>query len=154
MTYERRGHRMGTSDGGFATLRDLHRWCSRAPEGTRLDARELAGILADIAPEERPDPSEAEPVKPAEPTWRERLWTVPAETRLGTVELAEGLGRPRSWIYSRTQADAEDPLPHRKLEGALVFTAGEVRAWLRDHEETVVGWRSEPTAEERRLHAL
>src|ERR1041385_5137634 len=32
-------------------------------------------------------------------TWRERLWTCPGDTRLGVRELAEALGRPRSWVY-------------------------------------------------------
>jgi predicted DNA-binding transcriptional regulator AlpA len=70
-------------------------------------------------------------------TWRERLWTVPPMTRLGTLELCEALGRPRSWIYARTQSDAVDPLPHRKLDGALVFVAEEIRGWICQREEVV-----------------
>ena len=84
-----------------------------------------------------PAPVEAE-------SWRERLWTVPAETRLGLEELREALDRSASWIYHRTAAKAEHRLPHRKLDSVLVFTAGEVRAWLRDREEVVCAGPMEP----------
>jgi hypothetical protein len=68
-------------------------------------------------------------------TWRERLWTVPAETRLGTREAAEAIGRPVSWVYRRTGEHCPNaPLPHRRLDGELVFLAGELRAWLEEHE--------------------
>lgn len=32
-------------------------------------------------------------------TWRERLWEVPADCRLNMADLAEALGRPRSYVY-------------------------------------------------------
>lgn len=86
----------------------------------------------------------------SQPTWRERIWTCPAETRLHTEELSEGLGKPKQWIYRRTQSDADEPLPHRKLDGSLVFRAGEIRAWIRDHEEVMVAGRSDPSKKERR----
>lgn len=70
-------------------------------------------------------------------TWREKLWTVPAECRIGVPELSEALGRPRSFVYARTGPKAESLIPHRRLDGSLVFTCGEVRAWLRDSEEVV-----------------
>lgn len=73
----------------------------------------------------------------AEQTWRERLWTVPADTRLGVVEVAEALGRPKSYVYARTGESAEDPLPCRKLDGTLVFLAGELREWIQEREEVV-----------------
>ena len=81
-------------------------------------------------------------------TWRERLWIAPAETRIGTSELAEAFGRPRTWVYARTQAGAKDPLPHRKLDGTLVFTVGEVRAWVREREEVLVAGQMESTQAE------
>ena len=34
-----------------------------------------------------------------------------------------------SFVYAWTQRQADSPIPNRKLEGTLVFTAGEVRAW-------------------------
>lgn len=82
-------------------------------------------------------------------TWREKLWVAPAETRIGTIELVEALGRPKSWIYARTQAGAEDPLPHRKLDGTLTFTVGEIRAWIRDREEVFVGSQMHSTEVEK-----
>ena len=80
-----------------------------------------------------PVPDEAAPAACA---WPSRLWTVPAETRLGVRELAEAVGRPRSWVYRHT-APAGDlaPIPHRRLDGLLSFVAGEVRDWLRANEE-------------------
>lgn len=68
--------------------------------------------------------------------WAERLWTAPAETRLGVRELAEAVGRPRSWVYRHTAPSGDlAPIPHRRLDGLLVFLAGEVRDWLRANEE-------------------
>jgi predicted DNA-binding transcriptional regulator AlpA len=87
-------------------------------------------------------------------SWRERLWTVPAETRLGVHELTQALGRPKSWIYRRTSAKADGRLPHRKLGGELLFTAGEIRAWLREHEEVIEAGPMESAAAERRLKAM
>ena len=52
----------------------------------------------------------------------------PAEARLGVPEVAEALTRPWSFVYVRAGEKAKAPIPHRKLEGILVFTAGELRA--------------------------
>lgn len=135
----------------FETLSDLQRWCSEAPAGTRLDASELAAVLEDVADAEPVERREPEPAEPAESTWRTKLWTCPAETRLGLKELAEALDVSDGWIYSRTKQDAEPRLPHGKMGGSLVFRAGEIRAWLRDHEEDVVAYRMEPAAGELRV---
>ena len=81
-------------------------------------------------------------------TWREKLWIAPAETRIGTTELAEAFGRPKSWVYAHTEAGAENPVPHRKLDGVLVFTVGEVRAWVRESEEVLVAGPMESTQPE------
>ena len=72
-----------------------------------------------------------------------RIWTIPAETRLGVKELSEATGKPASWIYRHTSRKSGaalelDLLPHRKLDGGLVFIAGEIRAWLQAHERTIV----------------
>ena len=131
---------MGTAMTDFSTLPEVVRWLRRAPEGTRMDARAVADALESLLGHKgAPEPAPTPPNPAAEWTWRERLWIVPAETRLGTTELAEALGRPRSFVYARTQAGAEDPIPHRKLDGTLLFTAGEVRAWIRDREEVLAG---------------
>ena len=77
---------------------------------------------------------------PGESTsWRERLWTCHPETRLGVEELCEALGRSKAFVYRHTRAKS---IPHRRLDGELVFVAGEIRAWLNDQEETVVTRRA------------
>ncbi len=78
-----------------------------------------------------------DPLPAAPESWRTRLWTAPEEARIGISELCEAVGRPDSWAYKHTMKDAEDPIPHRKLDGRLVFVVGEVRCWLKDHEEVV-----------------
>jgi hypothetical protein len=106
-----------------------------------------AEAVADwIAPLVSAEPVEAVP--PADPaSWREKLWTVPSEVRIGRNELSEALGRPVSWIYRHTSVKAGLPmLPHRKLDGELVFVVGEVRAWLLDHEEVLRSGRVEGPA--------
>lgn len=108
-------------------------WLASAPGGTMLaaaDVRELLATFATVSPVLPPTPpAEAPPV-----TWREKLWTVPAETRMGVVEVAEAIGRPRSYVYRCTAATA---IPFKKHDGELVFLAGEIRTWLQDTEETV-----------------
>ena len=117
------------------TLADLQRWAMAAPQGATIPVTTLAELLGDLEAEVVPEVA-VEPTN-AGWTWRERLWEVPAETRLGVAELSEALGRPRSYIYARTGPKADDPIPHRKMDGSLLFTAGEVRTWIREREETV-----------------
>jgi hypothetical protein len=94
----------------------------------------LLETLAGIVPESPSEPSTA----PAEATWRERLWSVSPDVRLGVPEAAEAFGRPVSWVYRHTSAKSGlELLPHRRLDGELVFLAGELRAWIREHEEVV-----------------
>lgn len=144
---------MDTNDAtgiAFGALAELLDWCERAPPGTSVDARELAGILAKVAPESAGNATDGRTLPETRPdrsepvTWREKLWTAPSEVRLGVAEAAEALGRPRSYVYARTGPKAEDPLPHRKLDGALFFLAGELRAWIRDQEEEVHGGPMDP----------
>src|SRR5687768_16564618 len=75
-------------------------------------------------------------------TWRERLWLVPAETRIGKVELLEALGRTESWLYRHTsekscKENGYARIPHRKLDNELVFCVGELRHWIRSNEEVI-----------------
>jgi hypothetical protein len=119
------------------------------PDGALLPAGWVRALLEELE-EEVPAPAPAEPL---EATWRERLWTVPGETRLGVAEVAEALGRPRSYVYARTGPKADDPLPHRKLDGTVVVTAGELRAWIRSHETVVHAGPMESVAAERKLVA-
>lgn len=146
---------MGTRSPAFETLADMVAWCERAPAGTQLDALAVADVLKSAVDTEVAEPC-CEASTPSDSwTWRERLWMVPAETRLGVAEVAEALGRGRAFVYART-GKAEDPIPHRKLDGTLQFTAGELRAWIRDREDVAVAGRSESTAGERngQLHAI
>lgn len=121
----------------FASLEELRAWCERAPEGTTLPAHAIGKLLADLV--DLPAPPAPSVEGTAEASWRERLWTVPAETRLGAADVAEALGKSLDWVYRRTRSSAEAPLPHRKLDGALVFTAGDVRSWIAAREELEVG---------------
>lgn len=101
--------------------------------GTLIPASELAALLEDLAdaPEPQPEP------KAAPPSWRVLLWTVGAETRIGKREVLEAVGRPASWLYRHTGPASEDRIPHRRLDGELVFVVGEIREWLRGREELV-----------------
>ncbi len=134
------------------TLKELRQWAEAAPRGATVPVASLAELLADLEAEgARSTP--VEPSKPAQ-TWRERLWTVPAETRLGVHELAEALSKPKSWIYRRTGPQSTARLPHRKQGSELVFVTGEVRHWLRSHEDVIEAGPMESTSAERQLRAV
>jgi predicted DNA-binding transcriptional regulator AlpA len=115
-------------------LVELLAWLRAAPPGTMIPATSLLAELVET--------TSATPTLPAVPVrtcWRSSLWVVPPETRLGVREVAEAIGRPASWVYRRTaEKSAKAPLPHRKLDGELVFTAGELRAWIEGHESVIV----------------
>ena len=116
------------------TASDFRTWLSvLADASATLPASE---VLARLPEAEEHETTPTEP-SPLELTWRERLWLIPAETRLGAHEVNEALGRSASWLYRHTGPKAEDPLPHRLLDGQLVFVAGEIRHWTRTHEESV-----------------
>ena len=137
----------------FKTLPELLDWCRAAPPGTQLDARAVGDLLGIVVKTPDPPPELGSPAAKGGDrgwTWREKLWVVPAETRLGVVELSEALGRPKSWVYARTyrhqgkgtdrrERKPEELIPHRKLGAALAFTAGEIRTWIRLQEEEVSG---------------
>ena len=124
--------------GSFRSLAELVSWLRTAPLGTSLPAASvLAAIepLADLPEQEVPSQS-----REAGGDWRERLWTAPPQTRIGVKDLAEAMGRPKSWIYRHTAPGSQlPPLPHRKLDGGLVFVVGEIRSWLESHETRLVG---------------
>lgn len=116
-----------------------------------------AGVLRELAAPVREEDPPAAPAdqEAAEPSWRERLWTAPAETRIGPAEVCEALGRPRSWLYRHTSKKSTtgnggySRIPHRKLEGDLVFVVSELREWIRQNEDVVQGGRAERSAAER-----
>lgn len=126
------------------TLSALRAWLAQAPRGTLVDAGALL-TLVEAEPTAVATVAGSDDRTPA--TWRERLWIVPAETRLGVTEVAEAIGRPRSWVYRHTSEKAAADggrLPHRKLDGELLFVAGEIRDWIRDSEEMLVPGRGSP----------
>ncbi|MDB4914774.1 MAG: hypothetical protein JWM95_2418 [Gemmatimonadetes bacterium] len=107
-----------------ATRADMERRATDA-------AREQAAILRQIC-----DALASEPEHAVASTWREKLWTCPAETRLTVNDVAEALGWSRSNVYHRLRPDGPlGALPHRKQDNnTLVFLAGEVRSWINQHE--------------------
>ena len=118
------------------TLQELVNWLGHAPPGTSLDASAMHALLEPLVdtPPPQPQSQVAEQF-----TWQERLWTAPAATRIGVRELAEALGRPKSWVYRRTgRGGNHAPLPHKKLDSELVFVVEEIRRWLTQHEEVAV----------------
>lgn len=77
--------------------------------------------------------------------WRERIWTCADDVRLGVRELAEAVGKSKAWVYRHTsQKSGYGIIPHRKLDGELLFRAGDVRRWLEAYER---GERVAPDAE-------
>ena len=131
-------------------LADLRAWVNAAPSGTMIPAAELAGLLADFDVGELARPAPVAPDHAGTASWRVLLWTVDPETRIGRNEILEAVGRPVSWLYRHTGEAATHRIPHRKLHGQLVFVVGEVRRWLRDREEIVVGGSAQGGAP--RLH--
>ena len=116
-----------------------------------IPARQVLDRLPDDGQE---TPSDPDPIEMAT-TWRERLWLVPGETRLGVNEVAEAMNKSRSWIYRHTSQKAlrefgASPLPHRILEGSLTFVAGELRTWIRDTEQGIHELSISSTPAERR----
>lgn len=127
-----------------ATLPALIEWLGAAPPSTLISAGELYDTLTALAEVPFPASASGSTQPEADAPWSARLWTVPTETRLGVTEAAEALGRPRSWVYRHTgPAAGSERIPHRKLDGSLVFVAGELRAWLRDHEEVIAAGPSD-----------
>jgi len=117
---------------------ELQAWLSQAPPGTLVPAELLAKALG-VGTRDCGLSGLAQ--QPS--SWRERLWVVPPNTRLGVAELLEALGRTRSWIYRHTgPKSVRARIPHRKLDGELVFLAGELREWILEHEVTVVPGRN------------
>lgn len=147
---------IGSSAGRFTSLPSLLAWLRAAPAGTVLSCNAVLDALEHIHQDATrpPDLDASEARATNAPGWREKIWTVPAETRLGIIEAAEAVGRPRSFIYRRTSAKScLSKIPHRKLDGGLVFLAGELRSWLASEEELVVETRVAPPAKPRRIRA-
>lgn len=123
--------------GGAMTLADALVWLRGAPAGTLVPAHAMLAML------ETPDASSravtvATRTVSAPVSWRERIWTVPKETRLGVREVAEAVGRSVDWVYKHTGPGGTGlRLPHRKIDGQLVFVASEIRTWVAEAEEVI-----------------
>jgi hypothetical protein len=148
---------MGTN-GRPRSLSDVRNWLAGAPPGTVVPAEAMLAAI-ESANEGR-DNSSGPFERPSEPSgriidaqlsWREKLWLVPAETRVGANELCEALGRSKHWLYRHTGPSAENRIPHRKLDGELVFAVGEVRTWIRENEHVIEAAPMESTELERAL---
>lgn len=116
-----------------------------------LTDSDLAAEVSDTSPtEDACGPPEPDVIVRTPDSWRERLWMVPAETRLYTADVAEAVDRSSNWVHQRTSdSEDHDRIPHRKRNGQLVFKAGEVREWLKEQEEVIVAGSSTPSATER-----
>lgn len=118
--------------------RELQALLQASLPGTLVDAHVLAQALTVSLPDAGRPAAVEYPM-----SWRERLWVVPPNTRLGVVELAEALGRTRSWVYRHTGPSSPGArIPHRKFDGELVFLAGEACQWVLENESVVVPGRS------------
>ena len=130
---------MGTKR-GLETLHQVLEWLAGAPEGTALSAAAVHRLLLAVVDV---NPVPAVLAVDLTPTWRERLWSVPGDTRMTLPEAAEALGKSKSWAYKRTGPKSRERLPCRRLDGELVFVAGELRRWIQDHEEIIEPGRPE-----------
>lgn len=127
------------------TLAQFSEWLAAAPAGTMLDAAAVRATLEQCASVDRA----AVPITPPlRMSWRERLWMVPPETRLGLREACEALDRSEKWLRIRLRTGGDGRIPHRKLDGELQFLAGELRDWLNTHEHII-----SHAADVRPLHA-
>lgn len=110
------------------TLDDLRKAAELLPPGASLILPREA-VLGAIA-------SQPAPVSVESSTWREKLWTCPAETRLGVREVAEALDRPTTFVYRAVaKSKGAHRLPSTRFGGELAFTAGEVRDWIERESE-------------------
>lgn len=116
-------------------INELRRWVATAPKGTTVSTEALTEMLDAFDAEPAAGPDRI--TSPALP-WTVLLWSADPETRIGRAELLEAVGRPASWLYRHTGPKAKHQMPHRKLDGELVFVVGEIRRWLRDREEIVM----------------
>lgn len=114
---------------GVSLQREAERKLAQATELEAALAREADAAV-------HPDPT----------TWLERLWLAPDNTHLGVAEVAEACGRSASWVYRHTApgGDTGSRLPHRKLDGELLFLSGEVRMWLTENGLTVEAGHTRP----------
>lgn len=116
------------------SLADVLRQLDAIPGGSLVPVDWVRAQLRDAGVDAEPLPPD-----PAPSTSPSSIWTAPDEMRYGVKELATAIGRSVDWIYHRTNERSPLPrLPHKRQDAALVFVAREVRAYLLEHEQTVV----------------
>lgn len=99
-----------------------------------LDRRAIEELLDEDLADVGADRAASTPA--ANPScWRERIWTVPEETRLTVEEVAEVFAVSTSWVYKKVSPKTTpecDRLPHEHLPGGggLRFRAGDIRLWI------------------------
>lgn len=71
-----------------------------------------------------------------EPTsWRERVWTVPAQTRLDLEAVAEVLDVSTRQVRRYVKGQTDDPrLPATRGPAGIRVKAGDLRRWIEDAE--------------------
>jgi hypothetical protein len=117
------------------SLGEFMAWLEHAPTGTTLVAAHVLDELRQLTPAIEHSGSSIAPST----SWRERLWLAPPDARLGVAEVSEAVGRPKHWVYRHTsRKSGVELLPHRRIDGALTFLAGELRDWLRRYEQRAV----------------
>lgn len=136
------GHTSDTETGGEQPLRATLADARASARRARTALSELEERLDEL--EREAGESSSQPVEASEPSWRERLWSCPPETRLDANQAAEATGLSKSRVYKLTSAEE---IPFRKLAGGLVFVAGEMRSWLRERESVEVKGRMEMDGE-------
>jgi len=117
----------------------LRRWLAATPPGASvlLSAEQARALAAPPSLPDAPPAAVAGSPSPDLRSWRERLWVVPAETLLTSAEAAEALGLSRDAIHRRTarkRSATLSYLPHQRVDGLLLFRAGELRAWVEQFE--------------------
>lgn len=111
--------------------RDFRNWLRGAPAGTMLPASVVFELIgkANEAPTLVTE-------GPASVSWREKIWTCPADTRLGVREAAEAIGRGKDFVHRHSGPKAGDRrIPSKKLDGHMVFRAADIRDWIVANEE-------------------
>lgn len=122
----------------MSRLLDAVRWLEGAPNTTLVPASWARELLRDALTAQPPEEPQQIPTDRAS-DWRERLWHAPDEMRIGAKEVAAAVGKPISWVYRHTSAKSGyDLLPHRRIDNALTFTVGDIKAYIAAHEKIVI----------------
>jgi predicted DNA-binding transcriptional regulator AlpA len=124
---------------GNSDLADVLAWLESLPEGSLIPPacviERLRGAGASFDGAGAATVPVAGLPPPASSSWEERIWSCHPSTRLNASQACEVLGKSHDALYKLTSRGS---IPHSKIDGVLVFKAGELRDWIRDTEERVV----------------